>query len=114
MKNAPTTKSSESAKDQGHCTVPDRFQGTTNPRHLRALKELMALPTRRKALDSKVGCINGPELVAELRRRGLELPCQRIEVIDRDGVVCRPGIYSLTRRDRRLINAWLARSGVTL
>lgn len=81
---------------------------TDNPRHQRALALLRLRPAKREEIDSRVGCSNGPELVAELRRRGLEVPCKRIECLDRDGRPCRPGIYSLTAADRRQINRWIA------
>jgi hypothetical protein len=89
-----------------------KFTGTENPRHLRAIAALMSRPISREELDSIAGCSNGPELVAELRRRGLDkddcLPCERIKFIDRDGNICRPGVYSLTEKGRRLIYAWMA------
>jgi len=68
---------------------------------LRALAALLRRPIPREQLDSIAGCSNGPELIAELRRRGLgddHLPCERIKFIDRDGNVCRPGVYSLTEK----------------
>lgn len=59
------------------------------------------------------GCSNGPDLVAELRSRGLPmedcLVCERIKFIDRDGNICRPGVYSLTEKGRHLVRVWLAR-----
>ena len=88
------------------------FTGTDNPRHLRALAVLLRRPVPREQLDSIAGCSNGPELVAELRRRGLgddHLPCERIKFIDRDGNVCRPGVYSLTEKGRRMVYAWMAK-----
>lgn len=89
-----------------------KFTGTDNPRHLRALAVLLRRPVSREELDSVAGCSNGPELVAELRRRGLgkeHLPCERIQFIDRDGNACRPGVYSLTERGRRMVYAWMAK-----
>ena len=88
-----------------------KFTGTDNPRHLRALAVFLRRPVSREELDSIAGCSNGPELVAELRRRGLgnELQCERIKLIDRDGNACRPGVYSLTEKGRRMVYAWLAR-----
>lgn len=88
-----------------------RFTGTDNPRHLRAIAALLRRPMPREALDSAAGTSNGPELVAELRRRGLEVPCERISFIDRDGRICRPGVYSFTERDRRRLFRWLATDG---
>ena len=85
------------------------FTGTDNPRHLRVIHAVLGRPRRREDVDSIAGCSNGPELIAELRRRGLEIPCKRITFIDRDGYRCRPGIYSFTARDRRKIYTWLAK-----
>ena len=80
---------------------------TDNPRHLRAIRLLMIRPVKREELDRVAGCSNSPELVAELRRRGLEIPCTRVSCLDRDGRECRPGIYHLTEKDRRIIHRWL-------
>ncbi|WP_227871519.1 hypothetical protein [Novimethylophilus kurashikiensis] len=72
----------------------------------------MTRPQRREHLDHVAGCSNGPELVAELRRRGLNLPCTRIDAIDRDGRPCKPGVYHLSNSDRRKIAEWLKTRGV--
>lgn len=85
-----------------------KFTGTDNPRHLRALTVLLRRPITRQELDSVAGCSNSPDLVAELRRRGLVILCERIEFIDRDGRKCRPGVYHLTDRGRRAFWAWRA------
>lgn len=83
-----------------------KFTGTDNPRHLRALNALIARAMPREHLDRAAGCSNGPELVAELRRRGLELPCARIADHDRDGRPIRRGVYHATDADRRKISSW--------
>lgn len=89
-----------------------KFTGTDNPRHLRVIFVLLRRPISREELDSIAGCSNGPDLVSELRSRGLCkddcLLCERIKFIDRDGKVCRPGVYSLTAKGRRLIHDWMA------
>ena len=85
------------------------FSGTDNPRHLRAIAALRARPVTREELDRRAGCSNGPELVAELRRRGLDCPCERVPAWDRDGHEVRRGVYHLTPRDRSLINSWLSK-----
>lgn len=108
MKNAPDRKATESAKDHGHFNTRNSFKGTDNPRHLRALHALLRRPMPRETLDKVAGCSNGPDLVAELRRRGLKVPCKRIQFIDRDGKRCSPGVYSLLPTDRTLIYRWLA------
>ena len=88
-----------------------RFTGTVNPRHLRTIQALMTRPMTREHLDQIAGCSNGPELVAELRRRGLEVPCARTKKKDRDLFDCWPGVYHFTQTDRRRVNAWLTRRG---
>lgn len=85
-----------------------KFQGTDNPRQLRVIQALMARPRCREDIDHIAGCSNGPDLIAGLRGLGLKLPCERIKFFDRDGHECRPGVYSLTSKDRRLIWAWQA------
>lgn len=86
------------------------FLATRNPRHLRALIELMrGVDVRRERLDAVAGCSNGLELVAELRRRGLHIPCDRsLASKDRDGKPCWPGVYWLTSDDFKKISEWLA------
>lgn len=86
---------------------PERLGGTrfntNNPRHLRVLHAALRRSLPREQVDREAGCSNGPELIAELRRRGLEFPCVRIEAIDRDGKPCKPGVYNLTTKDRLTI-----------
>lgn len=85
---------------------------TDNPRHLRVLHAALRRSLPREQVDREAGCSNGPELVAELRRRGLEFPCVRIEAFDRDGNPCRPGVYHLTSRDRLIVYRFIrARRG---
>ncbi len=103
MKTPDPTKAESSAPNKA------KFTGTDNPRHLRFIAAVLVRPRRREDVDSIAGCSNGPELVAELRRRGLDLTCERIRFIDRDGYPCRPGVYSLTASDRRKFYAWQAR-----
>ena len=90
-------------------TALRRFQGTDNPRHLRVIQALLTRPLPREQLDSVAGASNGPELVAELRRRGLEVPCTRTKKKDRDLFDCWPGVYHLTQQDRRRVYRWLAK-----
>lgn len=97
-------KNSKQANSSGN--LP-RFQGTANPRHLRTISALLQRPISRKELDSRAGAANGPALVADLRDLNLEIPCERIRFIDRDGVLCRPGVYSFTKADKRKVRQWL-------
>ena len=106
MKTPDPTKKAESSAPNSA-----KFTGTDNPRHLRAITVLIRRPVSRQELDSVAGASNSPELVAELRRRGLDVPCDRIHFIDRDGKDCRPGVYRLSDADRRKVHQWQARRG---
>ena len=111
MKNnaQPHKKAELSALGSLNFTAPSRFTGTDNPRHLRTIQALMTRPITREHLDQIAGCSNGPELIAELRRRGLEVPCARTKKKDRDLFDCWPGVYHFTRQDRRRVLAWLTK-----
>ena len=112
MRKAPAPTKTQGAfqnHQQSDSTKPARFLGTDNPRHLRAITVLIRRPVSRQELDTVAGASNSPELVAELRRRGLEVPCERIRFIDRDGYPCRPGVYSFTISDRRKVHQWQAK-----
>lgn len=85
-----------------------KFEGITSPRQWRAVRELLRRNLSRLELDLVAGCSNGPALVAELRAKGLEIPCHRIDFIDRDGHLCKPGVYSLTKEDERKLLRWIA------
>lgn len=106
MENAPIQTANESAGDTANSNT-SKFTGTDNPRHLRAIHALLTRPQRREHLDAVAGCSNGPELVAELRRRGLDVPCDRVPDYDRDGKPIRRGVYHLLNSDRRKLNAWI-------
>ena len=84
-----------------------KFTGTDNPRHLRVIHSLMIRPRKREEIDHIAGASNGPELIAELRRRGLRAPCHRAPGIDRDGYPIKFGIYEFDADDRRAVDAWL-------
>jgi hypothetical protein len=96
----------DTAETSTDSTTPAKFAGTDNPRHLRAIHALNTRPMPREHLDRAAGCSNGPELVAELRRRGLEVPCQRVSDTDRDGLPIRRGVYHFTEKDRRKLATW--------
>ena len=83
------------------------FSGTENPRHLRVISALMVRGRKREEIDGIAGASNGPELIAELRRRGLDAPCRRVPAIDRDGFPIRFGVYDFTNGDRRKVRSWL-------
>lgn len=106
MKNAPDHFTAiESAQNSA------KFTGTDNPRHLRAIAALLKRPISRQELDSVAGAANSPELIAELRRRGLPIQCERITFIDRDGKKCHPGVYHFTNACRKAFWAWKRQGG---
>jgi hypothetical protein len=82
------------------------FTGTDNPRHLRVIHSLKSRPQPREQIDRVAGCSNAPDLIANLRRKGLDIPCKKAPVIDCDGVVVFRGIYSLSKDDNSKINKW--------
>lgn len=84
-----------------------RFAGTRNSRELRALSVLIDRPLIRIA-----GASNAPGLIFRLRYRGLEIPCERLESVDRDGKPCWIGRYSLSAQDRRAVLDWARREGI--
>ena len=95
--------------DTQDSTIPAQrtFTGTCNPRHLRVIQSLLMRPRRREEIDRIAGASNGPELMAELRRRGLHARCQRTPGIDRDGYPVKFGIYEFDEEDRRAVYAWV-------
>ncbi|MES2770613.1 MAG: hypothetical protein V4623_01300 [Pseudomonadota bacterium] len=107
MKKAPCLEEKSSATESVKRTN-SKFMGTENPRHLRAIDALLTRPMPREHLDLQVGCSNSPELIAELRRRGLAVPCERVPDTDRDGKPIKRGVYHLIKQDRSKITRWLA------
>ena len=85
------------------------FVGTDNPRHLRVIAALRVRAQPRESLDRVAGASNSPDLVAELRRRHLDVPCTRVVAYDRDGREVLRGVYHLSARDRRKLTRWAAR-----
>ena len=79
------------------------------PRQSRLINAFMQGPLMREAVDKVTGSSNGPNIVAQLREKGLDIPCTLIDAVDRDGNVCRPGRYELSARDRERLatGGWL-------
>lgn len=104
-KNSPADKSQPSANVLRH------FTGTDNPRHLRVLHAALRRPMPREEVDRIVGASNGPDLISNVRARGLDFPCHRVPCLDRDGIEIKRGIYVLSARDRLQIAPWLSKRG---
>lgn len=100
--------------DTRDCTAKSsrKFSGTDNPRHLRVINSLLIRPRKREEIDRIAGASNGPDLIAELRRRYLDVPCDIVPGYDSDGLPVRFGIYNLTDKDRRKIKAWQSKRDV--
>nr|WP_314899148.1 hypothetical protein [uncultured Deefgea sp.] len=124
MKSAPAEYPNKSAPPQGHFNTSKqlplfpneapvgRFMGTTNPRHVRVLKMfLKEKKLTREEVDKIARASNGPDLIADLRQLGLELPCRRFSRRDFDGRFCRPGRYEATDNDIKLLEAWFQEFG---
>jgi hypothetical protein len=105
MKSAHPQRGKSSASGQNSKSSA-KFAGTNNPRHLRVIQAAWVRPISREEVDRVAGCANGPDLIAELRRCGLEFPCERSKMIDRDLFACYPGAYHFTQQDRRKIVEW--------
>ena len=106
MKTPASPEGKTSAREHGDSKSTASFLGTDNPRHLRVIQAVLVRPTTREHIDRVAGCSNGPELVATLRRLGLNMPCERTKKKDRDLFDCYPGVYHFTEADRRKLNAW--------
>src|SRR5262245_29138041 len=59
----------------------------------------------RKELDDVCGALNSPQIIMEMRRNGWDIRCKRIEMRDRDGKFCRPGVYYVSGEVRTLMNS---------
>ena len=77
------------------------FARTQSPRHIRVLQALLERgKLTREQLDDISGSSNGPDVVLKLRCKGLSIPCELVQRIDRDGRPCEAGIYRLTTKDQ--------------
>ncbi|WP_312274713.1 hypothetical protein [Candidatus Igneacidithiobacillus taiwanensis] len=79
---------------------PGKFDGVHNPREFRFLQTVLHRHMTREELDAVSGASNGPEIVNQLRSRGLEIPCYRLGTMDRDGGWVYRGLYALSHKDR--------------
>lgn len=83
--------------------TPGKFDGAKGPREFRFLQTIIHRHMTREEVDAVAGASNGPEIVNQLRSRGLELPCFRLGTMDRDGAWVYRGLYALTPKDRRQV-----------
>lgn len=83
----------------------------SSPREIRLLRTLLEGTRSRETLDRAIGASNSPDIVFRLRNKGFGIRCERREVIDRDGHVCRSGWYSFDSDGAALARAVLAMEG---
>lgn len=60
----------------------------------------------REDVDRIAGASNGPEVMRQLKNKGLTWQCVRVKKIDQDGKPCEPGLYSLVGNGRDTLLAW--------
>lgn len=75
-------------------------------RQLRTITVMRARPVMREELDHISKSSNSPEIVAQLRRKGLDIQCKLIDCIDGDGLPCQPGRYELTPGGHETLRHW--------
>jgi hypothetical protein len=78
------------------------------PRQLRALNALVECDgwITRERIDRIAGASNGPQIIQDIRRKltGYDgLDTSRVDVVDRDGKLCKPGRYRLNSIGRARI-----------
>lgn len=80
------------------------------PRAFRLMLALLQAPRTREECDRLAPASNSPNVIMELRRRlKLELPCERVPFVTKDGERSHYGRYHATPDDRDKIRAILAR-----
>ena len=107
MKMFPNQTTSTNVPKSGSSNTP-KFSGTDNRRHLCVIDALSTWTKPRERLAHRAECNKLPELVAELRLRGLEISCKQVNDTDRDGLPIKRGVYYFTEHDRRKVNRWLS------
>ncbi len=79
------------------------------PRETRLINHLLIRPHSRKELGDKVGSLNVCDVKYRLVKKGLDIRCKRIEMLDRDGKKTKPGVYYLPddqlEKARKLVGA---------
>ena len=107
-KKAASTASVNTAPNSKHSVIQSpAFRLNGNPREERLCVALLEKPHYREHLDRRIGASNSPDIVFRLRNRGLKIDCEHVEMIDRDGNKCRPGLYSLPPESKKAVRSAL-------
>src|SRR5690625_875070 len=94
MKKATPTEVKSSPRKADNITLPPRVE--------RLARSLLKAPLSREQADRIAPASNGPHYIGLLRDRlQLEIPCDRVDFITRDGEASWYGVYRLTPKDRQ-------------
>lgn len=102
MENAQLQQAESTAPNRDNFFDAPRF----SPRQRRALEALWNGARMRESLDRIAGCSNAPQLVSDLRDKGIDIDCTLVDSVDRDGRPCKPGRYELTDKGRDALQRW--------
>ena len=99
MKTPDTTKAESSAPNKRNFKLTARQS---------RLCEAFAKRSKlwREEVDRIAGASNGPEIMLQLKGKGLAWQCDRIKKVDRDGNPCEPGIYFIVGNGWETLRAW--------
>jgi hypothetical protein len=99
MKTPDPTKAESSA--------PNKRNFKLTPRQARVCEAFAkCCKLWREDVDRIAGSSNGPEVMRQLKKKGLLWQCDRIKKIDRDGNPCEPGIYSIVGSGWETLKTW--------
>jgi hypothetical protein len=88
----------EESGQQNDCTP--NFTRPMSPRQRRVVNELLDRALSREEVDGVAKASNGPAVIQQLRRRGLEIDCKMVAHEDSDGLAGEHGVYSLPVDER--------------
>ncbi|MDO3721782.1 hypothetical protein QVZ43_08585 [Marinobacter sp. chi1] len=90
-------------KKEALATTAKRLRHHITARLYRLIVALLAGPLPRETADRVAGASNSPHYIQELRKNFLlKIDTERVEKIDRDGLLTRPGVYHLLPESREL------------
>ena len=101
MKPAPAAGQGNQAADTNIDSVTREQLRRLQPRQTRLLAALIQGPLWRKQADRVAGASNSPHYIQDLRRLGLQIQCEQVKSLDRDGRPSRFGRYHLLASSRR-------------
>lgn len=98
-------KTPQPSKENQSAPSKRKFKLTERQRRV-CLAMLRCKALWREEIDRIAGASNGPEVMRQLKNKGLAWQCVRVKKIDRDGKPCEPGIYSLVGNGYDTLLAW--------